>query len=183
MSELWRRAVDRDRAWIADAVFISVWGDAGDCLPLARGQSESHLGAAGLEPRIDRHGPRARRTGKSQEGFCSALAAVGKPIGATRQSAVDRSKFRMGEPLTSPASSLRRGSSLIILPTASIMFSSGCCLAIFDHLVLDFPALLEVGEVLVGEAVVPTAVPGGERVGVFLVGVGELAAGEAWLHR
>ena len=51
-------------------------------------------------------------------------------------------------------------------------------LAIFDHLVLDFAALLEVGEVLVGEAVVPAAVPEGvERVGVFLVGVRELAAG------
>ena len=47
-------------------------------------------------------------------------------------------------------------------------------LAIFDHLVLDFAALLEVGIVLVGEPVVPAR----QRVGVFLLCVGELAAGQ-----
>jgi hypothetical protein len=51
-------------------------------------------------------------------------------------------------------------------------------LAIFDHLVLDLAALLEIGIVLVGEAVVPAAVPAREGVGVFLIGVGELAAGQ-----
>jgi hypothetical protein len=35
----------------------------------------------------------------------------------------------------------------------------GMRFAIFDHLVLDFAAFLEVGEVLVSEAVVPAAVP------------------------
>ena len=50
-------------------------------------------------------------------------------------------------------------------------------LAILDHLVLDFSALLEVSIVLVGEAVVPAAVPA-RGVGVFLIGVGELTAGQ-----
>src|SRR5271156_2402683 len=51
-------------------------------------------------------------------------------------------------------------------------------LAVFNDLVLDDPTLLEVGKVLVGEAVVPAAVPGRQGVGVLLVGVGELAAGQ-----
>src|SRR5689334_15595447 len=45
-------------------------------------------------------------------------------------------------------------------------------LAVDDDLVLDVLALLDVEEVLLGEAVVPAAVPGGERVRVFLEGVG-----------
>src|SRR5271170_6548828 len=50
--------------------------------------------------------------------------------------------------------------------------------AILDDVVLGEPTLSIVHKVLVGEAVVPAAVPGHQRVGVLLVCVGELCAGE-----
>jgi hypothetical protein len=51
-------------------------------------------------------------------------------------------------------------------------------LAVLDHLMLDDAPLLEVGVVLVREAVVPTAVPAREGIRVFLIGVSELTASQ-----
>jgi hypothetical protein len=50
------------------------------------------------------------------------------------------------------------------------------CLAILDHFVLRLAGLLDVEVVLAREAVVPTAIPGSEKIGVSLSRSGELRA-------
>jgi hypothetical protein len=50
------------------------------------------------------------------------------------------------------------------------------CLAVLDHLMLHYLSLPEIHVVLLGQAVVPTAVPGRQGVRVFLVGTRELGA-------
>src|SRR5277367_6522844 len=110
---------------------------------------------------------------------CCASAAVPSQIGAATPSAVAKSRF-----LIAPSPFLHHPFGTVFLEHQADSVNDllvGMRLAIFDHLVLDFAALLEVGEVLVREAVVPAAVPGRERVRVLLVGVGELAAGQS-LH-
>ena len=54
----------------------------------------------------------------------------------------------------------------------------GIGLAVDDDLVLDDLALLQVEEMLLGEAVIPAAIPSGEEIGVFLEGPGQLCAGQ-----
>ena len=49
-------------------------------------------------------------------------------------------------------------------------------LAVLDHLMLHYLSLPEIEVVLLGQAVVPTAVPGRQGVRVFLVGTRELGA-------
>src|SRR5271169_4059658 len=106
---------------------------------------------------------------------CWAFAADARQTGAATQSAVVRSRFLM----TSPSLFHHHpfGAVLLEHQTDGVNdFLVRMRLAIFDHLVLDFTALLVVHVVFVGEAVVPAAVPARQRVGVFLVRVGELAA-------
>src|SRR5271154_1382744 len=107
---------------------------------------------------------------------CCALAAVPSQIGAARPSAAAKNRCLIG-----PSLLLHHPFGPILLDHLADSVNDLLVrmrLAIFDHLVLDFAALLEVGEVLVSETVVPAAVPGCEGVGVFLVGVGELSAGQ-----
>src|SRR5580698_10622585 len=66
MSELRRRTVSGDRARIADAVFVRVRRDVRHFFPFARGQSESHLRAAGFDGELA-HMARGRR---AQKGHC-----------------------------------------------------------------------------------------------------------------
>ena len=106
MAELRRRAVRRDRARITDAIFISVRRDARR-LPSARQTAgRKSFGSRRSLPRTDRHGLRGPRIERSR--FVARSRPSPSQIGAATQSAVDKSKFLMA-PLTSPASSLRRG--------------------------------------------------------------------------
>lgn len=57
-------------------------------------------------------------------------------------------------------------------------FLIGVLFAVFDDLVHENAARLKIGKVLVSEAIVQAAVPRRECVGVFLVHVEELAAGQ-----
>jgi hypothetical protein len=158
MAELRRCAVGCDRTRITDAVFIRVRRDARHFLPLARRQAKVIW-----DPPVFTANWQTWPAGAAHRKVtvCRALAAVGTKIGAAKQSAAAKSRFLIGPSL------------FLHHPFGAILFDHladgmndlllGMRLAIFNHLVLDFATLLEVGEVLVGEAVVPAAVPGGER--------------------
>jgi hypothetical protein len=84
---------------------------------------------------------------------CHAKMAPDSQIGAARQSAVDKSKVLIG-----PSLLLHHPFSAVLLEQQADSVNDlllGMRLAIFDHLVLDFATLLEVGKVLMREAVVP----------------------------
>src|SRR5271166_5046592 len=109
---------------------------------------------------------------------CWALAAVARQIGAAMQSAVDRSRFFMAFPCSlfhhHPFGTVLLEDQAYGVNDLLVVMG----LAVFDHLVFDFAALLVVHVVLVTETVVPAAIPGHQLVGVPLIGVGELGAGQ-----
>src|SRR5262249_3334675 len=107
---------------------------------------------------------------------CWARAPVARPADSSAHSAADRRS-----PFIFPPSLLgHQPFGAIVLEDHGDRVDDPLILvrlAVFDHLVLDDAALLEVGVVLVRKTVVPAAVPTREGVCVFLIGVGELAAG------